>query len=168
MSEQDSFSFPKAHLCAPKLTRAPKGSAELFDLFEAWLTLGGEDGRAGIMGRASIYLSRGFPKDLAVLLQVQSQTAALMSWLNAQIPEANAFYSHAMALYTMEALTEEKLKTLKDADRKLIVVSRVATYARVAKLLDRLSATATHRLESLRTQIATERALWEGGQHGGA
>lgn len=156
---EDSFSFPREHLAAPSAVKAPKTTTELFEVFDRWLSLGGHDSRAGLMGRSSVYLARPLPKDLAVLLEVTSQTAALLAWLNGQIADAEAFQRCALALFTQEVAIEEELEHLTTSERKVMVQARASLYMKVARNLDRLSATATHRLETLRTQVATERKL---------
>lgn len=157
----EDFSFPESHLQHDYLLSPVKDSIALLIAFETWWVEGGANSRMAFFQRCSKYMTRGFPRDLNVLMEVQSRHAAIMAWANDQIPEVNAFQQQAIALLSQEALVDDKLFKIKDMERKRIVDGRAATYTMTAKAFDRLSATCTHRLETLRTQVATERSMWE-------
>lgn len=162
----DDFGFPEHHFEHDYLFDRVSNTVELLQSFEKWWTTGGTDSRMAFVHRCSRYITRGFPRDLNVLLEVQSRHAAIMAWANDQVPEVNAFMQQAIALHSEEALKEVGLKGLKDMERKRIVDGRCAVYSMTAKAFERLSATCTHRLETLRTQVATERAMWEANPAG--
>ena len=139
--------------------RPPKNSDELHQAFTAWLMDGGDDSRAVQARRTGEFLAQPWPDDIVQLLDAQKTLASLLAWVNAQLADAAEFTKMADALYSRDVLTDPKISRLGQAHANRELAMQTAPYHRALKALERLSATATHQLDGIRTQISALREL---------
>lgn len=139
--------------------QTPKNSTELERHFTAWLLDGGDDSRAAQAKRTGEFLSRAWPDDVTALLETQKTISSLLAWTNAQLADVGDFVRLAEGIFSEEALKDKSIMKLGTTHANRMIAMWSSPYLRAQKSLERLSATATHQLDGIRTQISTLREL---------
>ncbi len=107
--------------------------------------------------QASDLAATKLPLDLSEAEDLVAVHCEHLGWLSVWIPDAESLLQQAVAFKTQYvAAAGLQGNALRD-----VVKGKVSTFARVARLLERLSATINHRLDALRTIISMEKERWK-------
>lgn len=97
-------------------------------------------------------------KDWSAQLQMLADHAESLGHVNEWIPDAEDLLQQAEALVTEELLTAKP--DITPTMLKTLTKGKVHTFTRTARMLDRLSATLTHRMEALRSIVSAGKEMY--------
>jgi enoyl-CoA hydratase/carnithine racemase len=98
-------------------------------------------------------------KEWTAQLELLADHADSLGFVNECIPDAEDMVQQAKALATEEIL--ETWAKITPTTLKTMTEGKIHNFTRTARMLDRLSATLTHRMESLRTIASAGKAMYQ-------